>query len=1008
MIYTNDKEYSHIILAITISFLMFAMAAALRLAVLITEGYPERIPVFLLIAAAVFIMMAATVVIDKEHKHSAFLLPCFMTLGLFLYTFLTGGIPYLFGILAGFCIASSLYLNLNAYAKYLLFINLLLFVYTFVLQHPAPVEDVYVDSLRVQWGIMALPMLISYGILRNIVRQRANSRVILDYFRVNLAITPNILAIVDESDRIVIISDEFVKLANIKSAEYAIGRPLFDLLPENMHDMISDVMDSETNHECIVTNKEQYFKILFLKLEGSIKGSLIDISDVTSIMRASDLAKKASESKSRFLSKMSHEIRTPMNAILGMSELILRGNISDEAREQVLTIRQSGRHLLSIINDILDFSKIESGKMRIVNNKYHFSSTIADIISITKMHINTPELHFAVYIQKDIPDELFGDEVRLRQVLINVLSNAVKYTPSGHVTLDAFWENAADDISLLTIKIKDTGIGIKPEDMGDLFGEFNQFDVEKNRNIEGTGLGLAITYNLVKLMDGNIEVSSEYGAGTEFTVTLPQKLLNETVQKTSVPSFEGKKALVYGRTPLYMEYTGRALKDLSIDFHITYDCIGLPEKILEETWDFIFVEEELIYVVRYLVESCNSNIQVVMMTNAIDRQDFSALIMPVHLFSIVNALTSENRMFCAKSQNSENFIAPDASVLVVDDIDINLMVAEGMLRPYEVNITLCHSGSEAIKSVKSKDYDLVFMDHMMPEMSGIETVEFIRGIDNGTRHNAKYASLPIVALTANAIVGAREMFIQNGFNDFLSKPIEPSKLNSILTKWLPKEKQKPINYTSYNIHENEAAIAIEESNINIEDVNVSKGMFFSGGGIKNYLDTLAVFHKDFIAKIDELANCFEAKDLSLYTTHVHALKAACANIGADKLSEQAKLLEAASLENNREFIEKHNEHFIEALIKLLDNIQKVVSANMEEPVNNFDISTLKKYVIKLKGALHSFDMLVIDEITEVLQSAAPLPDADEALKDILENVFIGQYEQAIVNIDEFVENLKGA
>ncbi|GBU23492.1 sensor kinase [Fibrobacteria bacterium R8-3-H12] len=376
--------------------------------------------------------------------------------------------------------------------------------------------------------------------------------------------------------------------------------------------------------------------------------------------------KIASKAKSDFLAKMSHEIRTPMNAIIGMAELALREQTSDAAREHIITIKQAGANLLSIINDILDFSKIESGKLGIVPSNYLFSSLIKDVISIIKMRIVGSNLSFVVDIDPNIPNSLFGDETRIRQALLNVLSNAVKYTKKGFISFSASGEITGDTV-LLTIEIADSGIGIKPEDLKKLFGEFVQVDMASHKGVEGTGLGLAITKNLIKMMNGDISVQSEYGKGSTFTIKLPQKIRS----------------------------------DESLD---------------------------------------------------IAKNDSIAI----------------------------KFSAPKAKILVVDDMGTNLKVAEGLMRPYKMQIDTCLSGIEAIEKIKADNYDLVFMDHMMPEMDGIEATKIIR---------ETHANLPIVALTANAVSGTREMFLSNGFNDFLSKPIDIVKLNSILEKWIPKEKQ---------------------------------------------------------------------------------------------------------------------------------------------------------------------------------------------------------------------------
>ena len=387
-----------------------------------------------------------------------------------------------------------------------------------------------------------------------------------------------------------------------------------------------------------------------------------------SLHKTMDSLEATSRYKSEFLARMSHEIRTPMNAILGMSELALREQTLESTREHIFTIKKSGTNLLSIINDILDFAKIESGKLEIIPTDYLFSSLIGDVTNIIKIKMLESRLEFRMDIDNQIPTALFGDEARIRQVVLNILNNAIKYTSVGFVSLTARGVLVDADNLVLTIEVADSGRGIKEEDIAVLFKDFTQFDQEKNKGIEGTGLGLAITQNLVTAMGGNISVRSEYGKGSTFTIALPQ---------------------------------------------------GISHK---ETFD----------------------------------DEKTALL----------------------------FEAPNVRVLVVDDVMINRTVAKGLLSMYEIQVHLCASGEEAIETVQTEEYDIVFMDHMMPGMDGIETTAAIRNLEG-----ERFQKLPIVALTANAIAGVEEMFLMHGFNDYLSKPINTRKLNAILVKWIPMDKR---------------------------------------------------------------------------------------------------------------------------------------------------------------------------------------------------------------------------
>ena len=741
------------------------------------------------------------------------------------------------------------------------------------------------------------------------------------------------------------------------------------------------------------------------RLGGVYDEMLARTNNVIKHMQRSKMeAESASKAKSDFLSKMSHEIRTPMNAILGMAELILRENISDAAREQAVTIKQSGDHLLSIINDILDISKVESGKLEIINTEYYFHSIVQDVINIIRIRMTNPKLHFAVYMQHDIPNELFGNEVRIRQILLNLLTNALKYTPKGFFSLDITSQRTSDATIMLTIKVKDTGIGIKPENMGELFGEFNQFDIEKNHSVEGTGLGLAITQKLITLMGGRIEVSSKYGEGTEFIIHLPQEIPEKEspqVSNDSPPRFEDKNVLLYGRTPIYTEYAARVLKDLRVNYHIIQDDKDLQNRLLEGIWDYVIAEDDLASTAMHIIYACELDTKIVLMTDtyvAKGGQDFYIITMPVYFLSIVNVLSGGDMTLSAASQQMEYFTAPDVNIIIVDDIETNLKVAEGLLKPYDMGVTLCLEGREAIEAVKSMDYDLVLMDHMMPGMDGIEATRIIRGL--AAEMGEKYAKLPIIALTANAIVGVKEMFLQNGFNDFLSKPIEIAKLNSILANWIPKEKQKQLTAAIDDTDENGESIS---RNIEIEDVDVARGIILSGGNADNYLNTLKVFHRDGTKKVEELANCLKDNNLSLYTIHVHALKSACGNIGAKKLSGEAKDLEIAGISKDMDFISNYNGNFVENMKKLLADISDVISAITEKSGGKtFNRDTLNSHLAGLKTALENFDLETIDKTSGALRDFAQMPGAEDALNDILQNTFIGKYKLAVSQIEEFL------
>ncbi|MDR2554605.1 MAG: response regulator [Fibromonadaceae bacterium] len=721
---------------------------------------------------------------------------------------------------------------------------------------------------------------------------------------------------------------------------------------------------------------------------------------VDETMNFAEKAEAASKAKSDFLAKMSHEIRTPMNAINGMAELALREDLPDAAREHIITIKQAGTNLLSIINDILDFSKIESGKLEIVPSKYLFSSLVNDVVSIIRMRVVDSNLSFVVNIDCNVPNSLIGDETRIRQVLLNILSNAVKYTKKGFVSFSVSGEITEDTV-LLTIDVTDTGNGIKPEDLEKLFKEFVQVDLAAHKDVEGAGLGLVITKKLVNAMDGNIDVQSEYGSGSTFTITLSQKICSPE-PLASVEKPEEKSVLVYERNEIYADSIVCTVDNLGVNCERAENDDILREKLKSKKYTFLFVSYPLLEHARKIIKEVKSNVKIVVLTEFGDATadiNLDVLAMPVHSISVANILNgvADNFSYGTNESIIARFIAPEARVLIVDDINTNLKVAEGLMLPYQMQMDLRSNGIEAVEAVKTNSYDLVFMDHMMPEMDGIEATKLIRKMG---KENPSYAELPIIALTANAVSGTKEMFLANGFNDFLSKPIDIIKLNAILTNWLPKEKQE-----KYEPKATDAETSNPEAEkIRIAGVDTEKGISMTGGTLKGYMQTLAVFHKDGLQKIDEIKNSLETNNYLLYATYAHALKSALANIGASKLSESAKALEAAGKKKDAAFINSNNAKFLANLEALLNNLEETLSLNNDgERKTVADIELLRSELNMLKEALESLDSAAIDKTVDRLREFSQADGIGQNVENILQSILIGEYDEAVAMIDTSIK-----
>ena len=657
-----------------------------------------------------------------------------------------------------------------------------------------------------------------------------------------------------------------------------------------------------------------------------IFGVLISVASRAFIKRSeslremTDIAENASRAKSDFLANMSHEIRTPMNAIVGMCELILREpDISDNVRSNCFAIQSSGRNLLYIINDILDFSKIESGKMELVEAEFNIASTLNDVINMTVTRKRDKKIEIIVFADPDIPSGLIGDEIRIRQIMINIMTNAVKYTNEGAVILRLSHTRHTYGINL-KISVEDTGIGISPENIEKLFTSFQQVDTRKNRAVEGTGLGLAISKRLVSKMGGFINVKSEQGKGSVFSVVIPLHVSDET-PFIKVRDAEKIRAAALIRTRRFdnsyvSEKYDELIKDVAVKlgFEViqTDDFDTLKAVIENEEYPVthLFIGKDGYLKHRQYVKEISDRVQVVIIQdiiNSIQPEDnMKCIYKPLYTLSVASVFNNENKILnLNERRNSQiTFSAPKARVMIVDDNEINLKVAVGLMRPYHMQFITASSAKEAYTLLKSKDVDIVLMDHMMPETDGVEATSVIRSMDD-----EYYQKLPIIALSANAVSGARKMFLEAGFNDFIAKPIELTTLDRVLKKWIKPELICPpvrsVMVGGRRKSDREGGTAVRGRLI-----SVNLGLNYTGGNEDAYLEIL----KEFIIRLPEKAayiqSLYEKKDWGNYIIETHSLKSAALSIGSRTLSDAAKEMESAGRAEDYEKIDTGNPVFM--------------------------------------------------------------------------------------------------
>lgn len=663
----------------------------------------------------------------------------------------------------------------------------------------------------------------------------------------------------------------------------------------------------------IVSEQAVFAETITLTRElGFIGGSMILIFTALMCwaMRSQQLSHEsrlAAEAKSSFLANMSHEIRTPMNAIVGLSEIMLRDEVSPAHRAQLSSILNSGKGLLTIINDILDISKLESGSFTIVDESYELESLLYDLTIISTIRIGEKPLQFLVDLDPSLPRSVVGDMGRVKQVLLNILSNAIKFTTHGSIRLIVQCQKDEQGW-LLHVEVRDTGIGIKPEDIDKMFVRFSQVDTKRNRNIEGTGLGLTISQKLCQMMGGDISVQSEYKKGTSFFITLRQGV-DEDDSPLIGPVEEHVSLLLYDTSQLVREFEMSCLEKIGVEYLICDSEEEFSEKLLYGNFSHALAPRE---VLRRLDSTLANKIPLIgllgLREHSLINTGGTNIYLPLFEAQLPYALNGKMDRFCAPKHSAVDMDLVDpmpfVSVLIVDDNDLNIMVAEGLMAPYEMHLEHVISGREAVMAVQNRDFDLVLMDHMMPEMDGMEATQIIRSLPD-----EKFKKLPIVALTANTTTEARKMFLENGFNEFLAKPIETHKLNKVLRDWLkdinaqraavasslPKP-TRPLPYPPLTAEalpppapvpgSSKDASFLQKDGAEI-DFNAGQKLMPSRAF---YFKLLATYIRSTGTKLELLPDWME-NDPKRLIIEIHGLKSASASIGATNFSQTASQLE---------------------------------------------------------------------------------------------------------------------
>jgi PAS domain S-box-containing protein len=695
----------------------------------------------------------------------------------------------------------------------------------------------------------------------------------------------NIIILLDGEQRFAYCTDTFLKMAGIQNFGLVNGLHFSEVFERFHNETFSEhaaaCIERAVTEEGTVRSEEALDPMgggeqriyttnttAMRDKSGKVEGIMILFHDVTETLQAKETAEAASRAKSAFLATMSHEIRTPLNAIIGLSEIQLQRELPEEVLGDLEKIYSSGSTLLGIINDILDISKIEAGNLELIPVEYDTPSLINDTVQLNIVRIGSKSITFKLNIDDTIPAKLLGDELRVKQVLNNILSNAFKYTKAGLVTLQIRWEKQGDDAWMI-FAVSDTGQGIKEEDIGKLFSEYSQLNTKANRKIEGTGLGLSITKRLVEMMNGTITVESEFGWGSTFTVRIRQRIA---------------------------------------------DPRPIGQEVTENLRSFRLIE------------------------------------------------TKRNR-----GKNLVRAHMPYGKVLVVDDVQTNLDVAKGLMLPYGLTIDCVLNGQEAIDRIRKEDvkYDVVFMDHMMPGMDGIEAAMIIRG-EIGTEY-AK--TVPIVALTANALAGNEEMFLSSGFNGFLAKPIDIFKLDATLNQWV---RDKQTEETLWKADQEKSA-GEEVSSGGILETAELEGVDFEAG-LKRYgteevyikvLQSYLIHSPELLDKLRRLTR----ETLPDYAITVHGLKGASYGVCANETGKDAEELEHAAKAGDYEKVGAKNTAFIEKTETLLEGLRKLLESAAEKGEEKRKAAAPDRELLeKMLDASRHFKPAIMEDVMTKLES----------------------------------------
>lgn len=751
---------------------------------------------------------------------------------------------------------------------------------------------------------------------------------------------------------------------------------------------------------------------------------------------------KAERTKDDFLANISHEIRTPINTIAGMSEILANEDLKDDVREKVLDLQGASRNLVTLVSDMLDFAEIQSGKLELSESSYNLTSTINDIVNIINSQKKNKEIEFILDIDTDIPALLVGDEQKLKRAMLNILSNAVKFTEVGCVVLEISCRRESYGVNLC-ITVRDTGIGIDSSQLHNVFNSFSMVDTKRNRQEGGVGLGLAIAQAIIEKMGGFISVRSKKGEGSEFQIIVPQKVeqyepmivLENPLRFNVLVYIDMNQFFISSVKSEYGNNIRNITENLGIVVHVCRNLNELKRRIERNYITNIFITlYEYTMDESYFNGLAKQTGVVIILEETEDYRvhsdDIIRLYKPFYALPVSIILKGGKRYnnLSRENMNRNMFIAPDAKILIVDDNTINLRVESSLMKNYRFTIDTALSGMEALEKLESKDYDMVFMDHMMPEMDGVDTLHRIRD-----KAGIYYANIPVIALTANAVAGAKEMLIAEGFQDFLSKPVEIASMHRILEKYLPDAKKiydfeddatdVQSGETVYNDHERDtiyeqlhnpqasvkepgAETAREDT---AADIDEKQGALYCGS-LEDFEDILKIHYEDYEENSRKIQAFYDSKDWKNYVILVHGLKSSMKSVGIMKLSDMCLGLELAGKENRIDYILKNHDAMMAEYGRIHDvignrlGITQKINADLTN-IKNLDDDSMAGLLNRFENAVYSFDeeqmLSILNELMDYKYHETVLaPKLSPLVKKVNNCDYMSAYDNLIKIFDK--------